>query len=119
MAGELSAAFIGGIAGAASGALGAWITGYWAPRKLAEEREQREEERVWGPRKRLIREMLDKADWGWGRSFEVLRRVSGTPDDELRRILIELGARGYTRDDGTEGWIYKNQRPLTQDAREG
>ena len=48
---EIIAGIIGGFIGGAAGTLGAWLTGYWGPRKLEEEREERAEERVWGPRK--------------------------------------------------------------------
>jgi len=79
---------------------------------LEMEKEAREEEKIWGPRKRLIKEMLDNAIVEKGRSFKTLKRVTGTPDDDLRRLLVELGARGFTREDGEEAWIYREKRPL-------
>jgi hypothetical protein len=112
MGSEFLAGLIGGIAGFAAGTIGALITGYFGPKKLEEEREKRAEERVWGPRKELIREMLDNAAPGKGRSFKTLKRVTGTPDDDLRRLLVELGARGFTRDNGEEAWDYAKNRPL-------
>jgi hypothetical protein len=57
-----------------------------------------------------------QGDAGKGRSFDTLKRVTGTPDDELRRLLVELGARGFTRKDGKEAWIYKEMRPLMRQA---
>ena len=117
MGNEYIAGIIGGIVGGIVGTAGAWLTGYWGPRKLEEEREKRAEEKVWGPRKRLIKEMLDKAVVEQGRSFITLKRVTGTPDDELRRLLVELGARGFRRPNGDEAWIYATKRPLeVQDA---
>jgi hypothetical protein len=59
MENEVVAGIIGGVIGGLAGTIGSWLTGYWGPRKLEKEKERREEERVWGPRKRLIKEMLD------------------------------------------------------------
>ena len=114
MGSEIIAGLIGGIIGSITGTIGALLTGYWGPRKLEKEREKREEDRVWGPRKKLIKEMLDNAAPTKGRSFDTLKRVTGTPDDELRRLLVELGARGFTREDGKEAWDYAVNRPLTK-----
>ena len=38
------------------------------------------------------------------RTLARLRRVTGTTDDECRRLLIEIGARGVTMRGGDEGW---------------
>ena len=56
--------------------------------------------------------MLDNAAPNKGRSFETLKRVAGTPADDLRRLLVELEARGFTREDGKEAWDYARNRPL-------
>lgn len=109
---EYIAGIIGGLLGGIVGTAGAWISGYWGPRKLEMERAAQEEERIWGPRKKLIKELLDKAVTEKGRSFNTLRRVTGTPDDDLRRLLVELGARGFTRENGEEAWIYQEKRQL-------
>lgn len=114
MGSEIIAGIIGGLIGGVAGTIGAWLTGYWGPRKLEEEKEKRAEERVWGPRKELIKQMLDNATPGEGRSFETLKRVTGTPDDDLRRLLVELGARGFTRTNGKEAWDYAKNRPLSK-----
>jgi hypothetical protein len=115
---EYIAGILGGLLGGFIGGIGGWFSAYVAPRKLEEERERRLAEKIWGPRKKLISEMLDNAAIGQGRSFETLKRVTGTPDDELRRLLVELGARGFTRSDGKEGWIYAKDRPLTKIAED-
>jgi hypothetical protein len=52
---EFLAGIAGGIVGGIIGSLGAWASAYWAPKKLQENQERREEERVWGPRKSLLR----------------------------------------------------------------
>lgn len=113
---EIVAGLIGGLVGGVAGSIGAWLSGYWGPRRLEEEREQRLEVKVWGPRKALIKEMLDYATED-GRSLHTLKRVTGTPDDDLRRLLVELGARGFTRLNGDEAWIYKDLRPLEPQTR--
>jgi hypothetical protein len=112
MSEELLAGLVGGLIGGTAGAIGSWLTGYWGPLKLEEQKERRAEERFWGPRKELIKEMLDNAAPGMGRSFDSLRRVTGTPDDDLRRLLVELGAQGFTRENGQEAWDYQHNRPL-------
>lgn len=117
MESEYVAGIIGGIIGGLVATAGAWVTGYWGPRRLEEEREKRAEDKIWGPRKELIKEMLDKAVAEKGRSLKTLKRVTGTPDDDLRRLLVEMGARGFTRDDGEEAWIYAKDRPLEQQDR--
>lgn len=114
MSDEIIAGLIGGLAGGIAGAVGSWVTGYWGPLKLEERREHRQEERIWAPRKALLRELLDKADPAIGRSFATLKRVTGTSDDELRRLLVEMGARGFSRPNGDEAWVYKRHRPLEQ-----
>ncbi|KAA9339060.1 hypothetical protein F0P96_00015 [Hymenobacter busanensis] len=112
MSDEYIAGLIGTALGAAIGTATSYITSYWAPLRLERRREKREEERLWGPRKRLIREMLDNAAPGKGRSFKTLKLVTGTNDDELSRLLVELGARGFTRESGEVAWDYAENRPL-------
>lgn len=112
MSEELISGIVGGIIGGTVATFGAWLTGYWAPKKLEEERERRSEDRLWGKRRALIREMLTMSAGDKGRSFATLKRVTGTPDDDLRRLLVELNARGFSRPDGSEAWIFKSQRPL-------
>ena len=116
MGSEYIAGIIGGLMGGLVGTLGAFLTGYWGPRKLQAERDAREEQRIWGPRKALIEEMLDNAIITQGRSFNTLSKFTGTPSDDLRRLLVELGARVFTRENGDEAWIYKDARPLKSQA---
>ena len=38
------------------------------------------------------------------RSLEMLTHVTGTTDEECRRLLIEIGARGVLMNGRKEGW---------------
>lgn len=64
-------------------------------------------------RKKLLRQMLDNKKFKDGRSFETLAKVTGAEPEECRRLLIEVGARGFTLQGGREGWTYIKNRPLS------
>lgn len=60
--------------------------------------------------KSILLEMLNHKNYT-DRSFSALReRVGGITDDELRKILHELGARKTSRNDGAEEWWYLESR---------
>lgn len=60
--------------------------------------------------KSILLEMLNHKSYT-DRSFSALReRVGGITDDELRKILHELGARRTSRDNGSEEWWYLESR---------
>lgn len=63
-------------------------------------------------RKKLLREMLDNSGFKEGRSLETLSKVTGATQEDCRRLLIEVDARGFTLADGREGWTYIKNRPL-------
>ncbi len=65
-------------------------------------------------RKALLKQMLDNAEFKEGRSFETLSKVTGAAPEDCRRLLIEIGARGFTLADGREGWTYIKNRPLNK-----
>ena len=65
-------------------------------------------------RKKLLREMLDNKGFKDGRSLETLTKVTGAEKEECRRLLIQIGGRGFTLKDGREGWCYKKDRPLNE-----
>lgn len=65
-------------------------------------------------RKALLKQMLDNAEFKEGRSFETLSKVNGAAPEDCRRLLIEIGARGFTLADGREGWTYIKNRPLNK-----
>lgn len=112
MSHELETAIVGGLIGAIVGVVGTLLTSYWCPRKLEEWREKRLEERNYGPRKRLLKRLLEDVNYPEGRSIERLARVSGTTEDECRRLLIEIEARGVSLKDGKEGWALISRNPL-------
>lgn len=65
-------------------------------------------------RKSLLRQMLDNPEFEEGRSFETLSKVTGAAPEDCRRLLIEIGARGFTLKDDREGWTYIKNRPLNK-----
>jgi len=81
---------------------------------MEEWREQRAEERIYGPRKTLLKQLLEDRRFDDGRTFETLSRVTGTTEDECRRLLIEIGARGVKLKGGVEGWALITRKPLDE-----
>lgn len=111
---EFASAVIGGLIGGVLGVIGTLVSSYYGPRKFEEWREKRLEERLNGPRKRLLKRLLEDPRFNDGRSLETLSRVTGTTPDECRRLLIEIEARGVTFADGKEGWALIARRPLDE-----
>jgi hypothetical protein len=120
---ELTAALLGGFIGGALGVVSTLVASYFGPRWLEEWRANEKEEREYGPRKRLLKQMLIEPNPPI-RTLKQLRHVTGTTDEECRRLLIEIGARGVTMRGGNEGWALIerygfNQPPeLNADAAE-
>ncbi|MFM1690506.1 hypothetical protein ACJ7VZ_18625 [Aeromonas salmonicida] len=100
----LIAAFVAFITSITTSFVGPWL--------LERRRALIEENAYWGPSKDILREMLDNAAPNQGRSIGTLKKVTGLPDKQLCRLLISIGARGFSREDGSEAWIYKKQRPF-------
>ncbi|MFW6753800.1 hypothetical protein ACKUG4_24295 [Pseudomonas glycinae] len=65
-------------------------------------------------RKKLLKKMLDNSRFPEGRSLETLCRVTGAEPENCRRLLIELGARGFTLTRGGEGWTYVKNREWSE-----
>lgn len=65
-------------------------------------------------RKTLLREMLSNENFKEGRSLATLSRVTGAEPEECRRLLIEIGARGFTLARGEEGWTYVENRKWSE-----
>jgi hypothetical protein len=104
---ELQAAVVGGLIGGLVAGASAFIGSYFGPRRLEEWREKIKEERDYGPRKDLLTKMLNDPNH-LIRSLQRLTLVTGTSDEECRRLLIEVRARGVTIRDRhgaeQEGW---------------
>ena len=114
MSNELLTVATAGMIGGVCGLIGGLISTYWGPRKLEEWREKRYEQRRNEPRKNLLRKMLEDDRWSDGRKMETLSRVTGTPLDECRRLLIEIGARGVKLEGNVEGWALISRKPLDE-----
>lgn len=112
-----AAAVVGGLIGGVLGVAGTLVTSYYGPRRLEEWRERKKDEREDGPRRRLLKQMLDDERFPDGRYLDTLGVVSGTSPAECRTLLIQIGARGVTlspRDGSTEGWALISRKPLDQ-----
>ncbi len=114
MSGELPAAVIGGLVGGVLGVLGTLMSSYYGPRKIEEWRENRLDQRLNGPRKKLLLKMLEDPRFNDGRQIETLCHVTGTTEEECRRLLIEIGARGVMLAGGKEGWALITRKPLDE-----
>jgi hypothetical protein len=111
---QLLTALVGGAVGGVLGVMGTLMSSYYGPRKLEEWRERRLEEKINGPRKRLLKQMLEDSRFGDGRRLETLARVTGCTLEECRRLLIEIGARGVLFKEDTEGWALISRKPLDE-----
>jgi len=118
---ELEAALLGGFLGGALGVASTLVASYFGPRWLEQWRADIKEERDYGPRKRLLEQMLAEPNPPI-RTLKRLRHVTGTTDEECRRLLIEIGARGVVMRDGAEGWALISrwgfERPAEVDENE-
>jgi len=108
-------ALIGGLIGGVLGVVGSVFAAYWGPRWLEEWRENKKEEREYGPRKKILRQMLEDPIFE-SRKLETLCLYTGTIDEECRRLLIEIGARGVKLEHGKEGWALITRKPLGEEA---
>lgn len=105
---------MGGAVGGVLGVMGTMLSSYYGPRKLEEWRAQRLEEKMNGPRKRLLKQMLEDSSFDDGRKLETLARVTGCTAEECRRLLVEIGGRGVLLKDDTEGWALISRKPLVE-----
>ena len=66
------------------------------------------------PRRKLLKNELNRKEFTI-RSLDTLCLVSGMQDEDCRSVLVRLGARGFTMDDGREGWgLIKRNKPSEQ-----
>jgi len=109
---ELWAALAGGIIGGVLGCVGTLLSSYWGPRKLEEWREIRTEKRINGPRKDILKKLLEDDGFEW-RRLSTLARVTGTSEEECQRLLIEIGARG-SLSQGKKLWALISRKPIAE-----
>jgi hypothetical protein len=114
MSSELMIAIIGGFVGGVLGVIGTIVSSYYGPRKFEEWKDEQKEKREYGPRKKLLKQMLDDSRFPDGRYLETLSLVTGTHPDECRRFLIEIGARGVRLKNEREGWVLISKKPLDE-----
>ena len=94
------AGFLGAVAGAAATLGGVILTDCLNSRRQARKDK---------PRKELLKRMLEKG-FGW-RSLSTLSNVTGVDEDEAKRLLVEIGARGSETDPSLWGLISRNPLP--------
>lgn len=108
-------AIVGGLIGGLFGWGGAALSAYWGPRKLEEWRAKVAEHRLHGPRKALMKAMLEDPSYEW-RKLSTLSQVTGTTAIECRRLLVELGARassGKSNENTEELWALISRQPIS------
>jgi acyl-CoA synthetase (AMP-forming)/AMP-acid ligase II len=109
---ELWVALAGGIIGGVLGCVATLLSTYWGPRKLEDLREKQAEERIYGPRKHLLKKLLEDNRFEW-RRLSTVARATGTIEKECRRLLIEIGARG-SLSEGEELWALLSRKPTIE-----
>ena len=108
---DILSALIGGLIGGVLGVIGSIFSSYYGPRKFEEWKEKRRHEKLDGPRKRLLLDLLSGQKHKI-RSIETLSRATGTEYDECRRLLIEIDTRGIKISGNREGWVLIKNKPL-------
>ncbi len=92
------AAILGSIVGGLGTFAATWLSAY-LNRKQPDPSEE--------AAKKLLLTMLDRETWGWA-SIDTLANVVGTDHAHVRKLLLEIGARGSMRDGNTWGLISRN-----------
>jgi hypothetical protein len=103
---EFWAGVVGVAVGGGFGVLGTAVS-VWGPSRVQRKAEDRRDE----PRKVLLLRLLNDKD----RESQTLKRlcvVTGTSEDECRRLLVQVGARGLIYTSGKEGWALISRKPL-------
>ena len=105
------AALVGGIMG--------FVASYFGPIGREKWKQKQIDEKYDNPRKELLEKALKMKEWKM-RSLDILRRYTGTTEEECRRLLIEINARGGTLKSGKEAWGLISENPIDQqDVSEG
>jgi hypothetical protein len=107
---ELAAGIIGGLVGGVLGVVSTLIGSYHGPKKLEQWRARQRD----APKKELLMKLLNDKRFPQGRFLETMQIVTGTSEEECRRLLIECEARGVIlRGSGRkEVWALLKNMPL-------
>jgi hypothetical protein len=105
----LVAGIVGGFIGGALGVITSFVGTYWGPKAF----QLWQEGHADGPKRQLLRELLDDPRFPDGRYLETLCLYTGTTPEDCRRLLIQIKARGIRLRDG-EGWVLIKNRPFDQ-----
>lgn len=109
---EIFTAIIGGLIGGVLGVMGTLFSAYFGPKWLREMDRKELDEKLNGPRKKLLIKLLNDQNYET-RTLQTLTTVTGTTDEECRRLLIEIEARGVKMVQGQEGWALISRKPIT------
>ncbi len=112
---NLFSSLIGGLIGGILGVIATLWTSYYGPKKLIEFKEEREENKLNGPRKKLLSTLLNDPRFPDGRKIETLSMVTGTTPEECRRLLVEVNARGIKLKSDQEGWVLIANKPINEE----
>lgn len=74
----------------------------------------RSEEKKEGPRKALLKTMLNDPRWTW-RELKTLRHVIGADEEATKKLLLDLGARAS--EDGQPLWGLIKRNPLPNETQ--
>ena len=94
------AAFLGALAGAAASLAGILTTDWLQARRKAEANK---------PTKKLLKDML-KSGQNW-RRLSTLANVTGLTESEVKKLLVEIGARGSETNPALWGLVSRNPLP--------
>ena len=109
---NLFSSLVGGLIGGILGVIGTLWTSYYGPKKLIEFKDNREEQKLNAPRKKLLLKLLKDSDYPDGRTIKTLSMVTGTTPEECRRLLVEINARGIKLKGDQEGWVLIEKKPI-------
>ena len=107
---ELTAGIIGGLAGGVLGIVSTLVSSYYGPKQFEKWSAQQRD----APKKELLKKLLNDERFPQGRLLETMQIVTGTSEEECRRLLIECEARGVIlRGSGRkEVWALLKNMPL-------
>jgi hypothetical protein len=65
------------------------------------------------PQRKMLEEMLNRADFDYWRKLDTMMRVIGADESTTKRLLIEIHARGSETEDGK--WALMEKHPILND----